>query len=60
MGVQYKHARPGYRWVLTMWGLEQPRVRAKFENSYINKASYEQAVPTTWVRLDYVREEKIK
>lgn len=57
--VTYKEARPGYKWALTLNGLEISRIRAKFEKASLNRVQYEKKVPTTWADNGYVREVRI-
>lgn len=52
------HARKGMKWVLTQAGLEQGRVRVKFEENSPHKKAYEKAVPANWYKKRYVVEVK--
>ena len=46
----------GKEWCLTPLGLEQPRVRAKFELSSEYRYAYLLSVPLSWVEKGYVKE----
>lgn len=56
--VVYSRSRNGYKYAITALGLEQRRIRAKYEYENAMKHSYEHCVPTKWVESGYVEEVK--
>ena len=52
------HARKGMKWVLTQAGLEESRVKAKFEVNSPTYKAYSKAVPAVWFQKGYVVEVK--
>lgn len=56
MGCKWVGSSYGKKFVLTELGGEDPRIRNKFEDSYIHKTQYEERVPETWIKKGYVRE----
>lgn len=60
MAVRFKHAKPGYKYVLTDLGEDEPRIRAKYNQadpSTINRR-YNHSVPASWISKGYVEEVK--
>lgn len=55
MGVSFKQASAGKKFILTEYGFEQPRIKAKFD-SETSKKRYEKSVPLSWVMRGYVTE----
>ena len=53
--VRYIEAPKGKMFALTEFGLEQSRVRAKFEENSYHKTRYEHKVPTAWCDKGYVQ-----
>ena len=58
MSCTWVNAKFGYKWALTELGLEDSRIRSKFEEKFGNKKQYEQAVPKTWIEKGLVQEVK--
>lgn len=56
--VKYAKAQSGNRFVLTELGFENPRIRAKYEESGKYSTLYKYTVPTAWVDKGYVQEAK--
>lgn len=54
--VNFSQAKPGKKWALTEYGLEQPRIRAKFKEGTTEAKRYERSVPYSWVLKGYVEE----
>lgn len=54
----YVKAKYGYKFVLTVRGLEESRVRSKFEITNPNYKLYCKAVPRLWLEKGYVVEVK--
>lgn len=51
-------AKEGYKFSLTEFGVEEPRIRTKFETGSVTLAQYEKAVPKSWIDKGYVKEVK--
>ena len=56
--VRYAHAKKGHRFCLTERGLEESRVRAKFNVESPIYKQYQVCVPRTWLVKGYVVEVK--
>ena len=56
--VNYAKAKVGNRFMLTALGFENPRIRAKYEESSNCLALYKYTVPTVWIDKGYVQEVK--
>lgn len=56
MSVKYRTAKDGKRFVLTLAGFAQPKVRMKFEKASPFREKYEKKCPRSWVDAGYVME----
>lgn len=55
---KWVYSKAGYKFILTELGLEDSRIRAKFNSDYERKLNYEKTVPESWVKKGYVTEVK--
>lgn len=53
---KYINAKLGRKWTPTLVGLEQGKVRAKYELDSKSRQQYEKQVPASWVEKGYVQE----
>lgn len=56
--VKFISARKGYIFALTELGVEQPRIRAKFNKDHSLYKQYQRCVPVSWVEKGWVKEIK--
>ena len=52
--VEYVKPRPGYKFVISAYGAEQPHIRAKFKKDNVLYESYKHSVPKVWLDKGYV------
>ena len=55
---KYTTAHPGFKFILTGKGKENPKISDKFNTSYSGKEQYHYVVPEKWVNEGYVMEVK--
>lgn len=60
MSCKYAIAKEGKRWVLTLAGLEDARMRYHFEQDSPMRKTYEHKVPQNWVDAGLVEEREEK
>ena len=58
MPRKFTHSAPGNKFVLTALGLQEPRVRVKFNENNPNNKAYSHSVPLSWVMKGWVEEVK--
>ena len=54
--VNFVRCKEGNKWSLTELGMEESRIRAKYEEHSVCRKQYEQIVPKSWVERGYVVE----
>ena len=54
--AEFTHVRKGYKFVVTDAGKQIGKIRAKYEDGYVQKVTYEKSVPLIWVTNGYVKE----
>ena len=52
----YTTAKPGYKFILTGKGKENPKISYKFNQGYQHKGQYQYTVPEKWIKEGYVVE----
>jgi len=57
--VTWVKVKEGHKFVITDKGRNHPRINAKFEPSDGHKNGYVLAVPDSWIKEGYVKEERI-
>ena len=58
MAVKYQKAKEGYKFALTPDGLNDSRIRAKYEENAKMRKRYECSVPITWIEQGLITEVK--
>ena len=58
MAVKYVKVKEGHKFQLTPLGIEQPKVRAKYEVETPLKKRYEVSAPSSWIEKGWIVEVK--
>lgn len=58
MGVQYTHAKEGYRFKITYTGRKIKSIAAKYEEGSMLYKQYQHTAPKSWITQGYIEEVK--